>query len=150
MNCRHMAVGWTIQTMATYGLQMSDLIFGLTHPTAIGLTRTPVGLGYPIILGDGRLSTMADGPTTNIMAGFGFPETFGGLRGYRGDKATPITVGHPWGPKWASMSRPHLSKAILALPTTMCSSRADISMTPTSEIITKPESEMKGCFGIPR
>ena len=67
--------------MVTYGFLLQALTFSLMAQMATGFLPILDGPGFPIITGDGALSTMEDGHLTVPLDGTGFPVTNGLLRG---------------------------------------------------------------------
>ncbi len=59
-----------------------------------GSGQITAGPGYPIMIGDGHRSTMADGNLIHNMDGSGYQDTFGLLHGSNGAGAEVMPVGH--------------------------------------------------------
>ena len=76
-----MVPGLMTRNTGTYGCLMWKMALGHMQPVGIGLLPIMVIPGYPIIPGDGQLSTTDAGVMMIIMAGNGFRAMNGHLPG---------------------------------------------------------------------
>ena len=79
--------------MDTYGFLQQDRHFSLMAHAATGFLPIAAGHGFPIITGDGALSTMEDGLMTVPLAGTGYLVINGLLHGLAGEVLRVIMAG---------------------------------------------------------
>lgn len=88
-----MDAGSTMAVMAKRGSQTFPEVSGPIPLMEVGYIRITDGPGIPDITGVGLLSITDAGLLTTATDGFGSPEMYGPLPGWRGDSLLPIMGG---------------------------------------------------------